>query len=134
MAKIVVAVGVSMVKGGDIIALGQSLKSTMDKAQSGLPVGVSLSQIQDQPKAVSRSVSEFVSVLIEAVVIVLVVSFVSLGWHKGGRFGWHIDMRPGLVVAITIPLVLAIAQPQSLLQLAWQLAATARAVRTTLSG
>ena len=103
----VVAVGVSMVKGGDIIALGHSLQTSMDKVQASLPVGVNLSQIQDQPKAVSRSVSEFVSVLIEAVVIVLVVSFVSLGWHKGGRFGWHIDMRPGLVVGITIPLVLA---------------------------
>ena len=103
----VVAVGVSMVKGGDIIALGHSLQTSMDKVQASLPVGVNLSQIQDQPKAVSRSVSEFVNVLIEAVVIVLVVSFVSLGWHKGGRFGWHIDMRPGLVVGITIPLVLA---------------------------
>jgi multidrug efflux pump len=72
-----------------------------------LPHGISLVQFQDQPQAVSRSVGEFVSVFIEAVLIVLVVSFVSLGWHKGGRFGWHIDMRPGLVVGITIPLVLA---------------------------
>ncbi len=103
----VVAVGVSMVKGGDIIALGKSLTTTMAQVQASLPVGVQLSQVQDQPKAVSTSVSEFVKVLIEAVVIVLLVSFVSLGWHKGGRFGWHIDMRPGLVVGITIPLVLA---------------------------
>ncbi|MDB5878954.1 MAG: multidrug transporter AcrB, partial [Variovorax sp.] len=43
-----------------------------------------------------------------AVAIVLAVSFVALGLHKGGRFGWHIDVRPGLVVAITIPLVLAV--------------------------
>ncbi|MEY2656894.1 MAG: hypothetical protein RLZZ395_636, partial [Pseudomonadota bacterium] len=50
---------------------------------------------------------EFVRVLIEAVLIVLIVSFVSLGLHKGGRFGWYVDIRPGLVVAITIPLVLA---------------------------
>jgi multidrug efflux pump subunit AcrB len=56
---------------------------------------------------VSRSVGEFISVLIEAVVIVLIVSFVSLGWHKGGRFGWYVDIRPGLVVGITIPLVLS---------------------------
>jgi multidrug efflux pump subunit AcrB len=46
-------------------------------------------------------------VLIEAVVIVLLVSFVSLGLHKGGRWGWYVDIRPGLVVGITIPLVLA---------------------------
>ena len=103
----VLAVGVSMVKGGDIIALGQALDKTMANVRSSLPAGISLSQIQDQPKAVSRSVGEFVNVLIEAVVIVLVVSFVSLGWHKGGRFGYYIDMRPGLVVGITIPLVLA---------------------------
>jgi multidrug efflux pump subunit AcrB len=96
-----------MVKGGDIIALGHALDKTMANVRNNLPAGISLSQIQDQPQAVSRSVGEFVSVLIEAVVIVLVVSFVSLGWHKGGRFGYYIDMRPGLVVGITIPLVLA---------------------------
>jgi len=105
--KEVIAVGVSMVKGGDIIALGKSLDKTIQQVQIGLPVGVQLSQIQNQPKAVSRSVGEFINVLIEAVVIVLLVSFISLGWHKGGRFGWYIDMRPGLVVGITIPLVLA---------------------------
>jgi multidrug efflux pump subunit AcrB len=105
--KDVIAVGVSMVKGGDIIALGKSLDKTIQQVQIGLPVGVQLSQIQNQPKAVSRSVGEFINVLIEAVVIVLLVSFISLGWHKGGRFGWYIDMRPGLVVGITIPLVLA---------------------------
>ena len=105
--KQVVALGVSMAKGGDIIALGKALRESTKKIQSNLPHGVRLVQLQDQPKAVERSISEFVSVLIEAVVIVLVVSFVSLGWHKGGRFGWHIDMRPGLVVGITIPLVLA---------------------------
>jgi multidrug efflux pump len=42
------------------------------------------------------------------VAIVLAVSIIALGLHKGGRFGWYIDMRPGLVVAITIPLVLAV--------------------------
>lgn len=63
--------------------------------------------MQDQPKAVEKSVGEFVKVLIEAVLIVLLVSFVALGLHKGGRYGWYVDMRPGWVVAITIPLVLA---------------------------
>jgi len=105
--KQVVAMGVSMTKGGDIIALGKALDQVREKIQANLPYGVSLRQLQDQPKAVSRSISEFISVLIEAVVIVLVVSFVALGLQKGGRFGWHIDMRPGLVVGITIPLVLA---------------------------
>jgi len=103
----VVAIGVSMTKGGDIIQLGKSLEQSVGKWQAELPVGVKLSNLQNQPKAVSRSVGEFIGVLIEAVVIVLLVSFVSLGWHKGGRFGWYVDMRPGLVVGITIPLVLS---------------------------
>ncbi len=103
----VIALGVSMAKKGDIIALGKSLKVATQKIEQTLPAGVRLVQVQDQPKAVMSSVGEFVQVLIEAVLIVLLVSFVSLGLHKGGRFGWHVDIRPGLVVAITIPLVLA---------------------------
>ena len=103
----IIALGVSMTKGGDIIRLGQSLAQAVHQLQSELPAGVKLSNLQNQPQAVSRSVGEFISVLIEAVVIVLIVSFVSLGWHKGGRFGWYVDIRPGLVVGITIPLVLS---------------------------
>jgi len=104
----VIGLGISMAKGGDIIALGQSLRTATEHIQKSLPVGVTLAQVQDQPAAVANSVGEFVHVLIEAVVIVLAVSFISLGLHKGGRFGWHIDYRPGLVVGITIPLVLAV--------------------------
>jgi multidrug efflux pump len=103
----VIALGVSMAKGGDIIVLGKALQEATARIEKSLPLGVRLVQVQDQPKAVSQSVGEFVHVLIEAVLIVLVVSFVSLGLHKGGRFGWYVDMRPGLVVAITIPMVLA---------------------------
>nr|WP_315262303.1 efflux RND transporter permease subunit [uncultured Limnohabitans sp.] len=105
--KPVIALGVSMAKGGDIIALGKALQVATSRIEKALPVGVSLVQVQDQPKAVQKSVGEFVSVLIEAVLIVLAVSFVALGLHKGGRYGWYVDMRPGWVVAITIPLVLA---------------------------
>jgi len=103
----VIALGVSMTKGGDIISLGHSLEQAVAGLQTSLPAGVKLSNLQNQPQAVSSSVGEFIAVLIEAGLIVLIVSFVSLGWHKGGRFGWYIDMRPGLVVGITIPLVLA---------------------------
>jgi multidrug efflux pump len=103
----VIAIGVSMTKGGDIIRLGHALEKTVAQLQTSLPVGVKLSNLQNQPNAVSRSVGEFVGVLVEAVLIVLLVSFVSLGLHKGGRFGWYVDMRPGMVVGITIPLVLA---------------------------
>ena len=95
-----------MTKGGDIIRLGHELEQATEKLQSALPAGVRLGNVQNQPQAVSRSVGEFIG-LIEAVMIVLIVSFVSLGWHKGGRFGGYIDMRPGLVIGITIPLVLA---------------------------
>ncbi|MDO5623366.1 MAG: efflux RND transporter permease subunit [Pseudomonadota bacterium] len=108
----VIALGVSMGKGGDIIALGKSLAESVAQIEKTLPVGVHLAQIQDQPQAVRDSVNEFVKVLIEAVVIVLAVSFLSLGLHKRpGKHPlwrrWTLDMRPGLVVGITIPLVLA---------------------------
>ncbi len=106
--KEVIALGVSMTKGGDIIALGKALRAATVSIDKQLPLGVKLAQVQDQPVAVASSVNEFVRVLIEAVAIVLAVSIISLGLHKGGRFGWYIDMRPGLVVAITIPLVLAV--------------------------
>ncbi|MDY0106734.1 MAG: efflux RND transporter permease subunit [Giesbergeria sp.] len=109
----VVALGVSMTKGGDIIRLGQALHAATASIGKTLPAGVKLVNVQDQPKSVASSVNEFVKVLIEAVVIVLAVSFISLGMHK--RAGeqrwwrrWYIDPRPGLVVAITIPLVLAV--------------------------
>ncbi len=101
----VVALGVSMAKGGDIIALGKALGQAMAGIQADLPVGVSIERVQDQPAAVSKSVNEFVKVLIEAIVIVLAVSFISLGLHTRPL---RIDIWPGLVVAITIPLVLAI--------------------------
>ena len=105
--KEVIGLGVSMAKGGDIIQLGKALQTATARIEKTLPAGVTLVQVQDQPQAVSRSVGEFVRVLIEAVLIVLVVSIVALGLHKGGRYGWYVDVRPGLVVAITIPLVLA---------------------------
>jgi multidrug efflux pump len=112
--KEVIALGVSMAKGGDIIRLGQSLKAATSRIDDALPAGIRLVQIQDQPKAVSTSVNEFVRVLIEAVAIVLAVSFISLGLHKRHEPGlpfwkrWYVDMRPGLVVGVTIPLVLAV--------------------------
>ena len=101
----VVALGIAMARGGDIIELGESLRAASSRLQAALPAGMTLSQVQDQPRAVSRSVNEFVQVLIEAIVIVLAVSFISLGLHTRPL---RIDVWPGLVVGITIPLVLAI--------------------------
>jgi multidrug efflux pump len=109
----VIAIGVSMAKGGDIIALGKALKLATRSIETQLPAGLTLVQLQDQPKAVAASVNEFVGVLIEAILIVLAVSFVSLGLHRRqDATRWYqrytIDMRPGLIVGITIPLVLAV--------------------------
>ena len=102
--KEVIGLGVSMEKGGDIIALGKDLKAAMAGLEDQLPVGITLEQVSDQPRAVKSSVNEFLKVLAEAVLIVLAVSFVALGFHTRP---FRIDVRPGLVVALTIPLVLA---------------------------
>lgn len=91
-----VGLAVSMRKGGDVIRLGQQLTETVKRIQERLPVGVEIHAVSDQPKVVRESVHEFTKSLFEAVIIVLAVSFVSLG------------MRTGLVVALSIPLVLAI--------------------------
>lgn len=103
--KEVIGLGVSMEKGGDIIALGKNLNATLANIKSKLPVGIELETVSDQPKVVKDSVNEFVMVLIEAVVIVLAVSFLALGLHTRPL---RIDVRPGLVVGLTIPLVLAV--------------------------
>jgi multidrug efflux pump subunit AcrB len=101
----VIGLGVSMAKGGDIIDLGKALAVAERQIEAKLPVGIDMSKVADQPRAVSTSVNEFLRVLAEALVIVLAVSFVSLGLHTKPL---RIDWRPGLVVLLTIPLVLAI--------------------------
>jgi len=90
-----IGLAVSMRKGGDIIALGKNLETEFQTLQNTLPLGMELKKVSDQPVAVQRSIHEFVKVLAEAVIIVLLVSFFSLGF------------RTGLVVAFSIPLVLA---------------------------
>ena len=103
--KEVIGLGISMVNGGDIIRLGEELEKVERRILSELPVGIELQRVADQPESVRTSVNEFVKVLIEAIVIVLVVSFLSLGLHSKP---FRVDTRPGLVVALTIPLVLAL--------------------------
>src|SRR5690606_10096029 len=90
-----IGLAVAMKDGGDILMLGESLEGEFARLQAELPAGMQLRKVSDQPAAVKTSVGEFVQVLIEALVIVLLVSFFSLG------------MRTGLVVAFSIPLVLA---------------------------
>ena len=101
----VIGLGVSMAKGGDIIELGKALAEAERRIEANLPIGIDMAKVADQPRAVSTSVNEFLRVLAEALVIVLAVSFVSLGLHTRPL---RIDLRPGLVVLLTIPLVLAI--------------------------
>ena len=90
-----IGLGVSMRSGGDIVRLGTHLDSEISRIQKVLPVGLELVHVNDQPRAVRASVSEFTKSVAEAVIIVLAVSFFSLG------------LRAGLVVAISIPLVLS---------------------------
>ncbi|MFZ3288283.1 MAG: efflux RND transporter permease subunit [Telluria sp.] len=103
--KEVIGLGISMEKGGNIIEMGKHLERTVADIKAKLPVGIELERVSDQPRAVTASVGEFIRTLIEAVLIVLAVSFVALGLHTKPL---RIDVRPGLVVALTIPLVLAI--------------------------
>ncbi len=103
--KEVIGLGVSMEKGGNIIRMGEGLQKTVDQMKAKLPVGIELERVSNQPAAVTASVGEFVHTLIEAVLIVLAVSFLSLGLHSKP---FRLDARPGLVVALTIPLVLSV--------------------------
>ena len=96
MGKEALGLGVSMKKGGDIVTLGKNLDREIDQLEKNLPVGLDLNRVNDQPRAVRASISEFVRSVAEAVAIVLAVSFVSLG------------LRTGMVVALSIPLVLAV--------------------------
>ena len=81
--KPAIGLGVSMQDGANIITLGHNLKGAMDAIVRELPVGIEVTQIADQPHIVNDSVSEFVKTFAEALVIVLVVSFLSLGWRTG---------------------------------------------------
>ncbi len=94
--KPALGLGVSMQDGANIVALGRNLKQAMAAVTAELPVGIEVTQIADQPRIVEGSVSEFVETFVEALGIVLLVSFLSLGW------------RTGIVVALSVPLVLAI--------------------------
>jgi len=90
-----IALGVVMAKGGNILELGRALDAAMRRIRQDLPLGFEISKVADQPEVVADSVSEFVRSFVEALVIVLAVSFLSLGW------------RTGIVVALAVPLVLA---------------------------
>ncbi|HAP10732.1 MAG TPA: multidrug transporter AcrB, partial [Afipia sp.] len=94
--KPAIGVGVVMAKGANILELGESIKKATAEFMSAVPQGIEIEQIADQPKVVEHAVSEFVHSFVEALAIVLFVSFLALGW------------RTGIVVALSVPLVLAI--------------------------
>ncbi|CAI8736706.1 multidrug efflux pump [Pseudomonas sp. IT-196MI5] len=93
--KQAIGLAIAMQKGGNVQAFGKALHTRIDELTADLPVGVGIYNVSDQAVVVEEAVGGFTSALFEAVVIVLLVSFVSLG------------VRAGLVVACSIPLVLA---------------------------
>jgi len=95
MGEDAIGLAVAMKEGGDILILGKALEAEFARIQNNLPAGMQLRKVSDQPAAVKTGVGEFVQVLVEALTIVLLVSFFSLG------------LRTGMVVALAIPLVLA---------------------------
>lgn len=94
--KDAIALIVGMREGANILEYGAELDAMMERVAADLPVGIDLHKVADQPHVVEESVNHFIQALIEAVVIVLAVSFVSLG------------IRAGLVVTMAIPLTLAL--------------------------
>ena len=94
--KPAVGLSVAMAPGGNVIDLGKALRAEAEKIKADLPAGAELHEAAFQPKVVDESVSEFVRSFVEALAIVLAVSFLTLG------------VRTGVVVALSVPLVLAI--------------------------
>ncbi|MFN3506663.1 MAG: efflux RND transporter permease subunit [Allorhizobium sp.] len=91
-----IGLAIGMKAGANLLTFGEQLEAQLDRVIADLPIGVTVERVSDQPAVVEEAVSGFTKALFEAIVIVLAISFISLG------------MRAGLVVAISIPLVLAI--------------------------
>lgn len=90
----VLMLGITMTTDGNIVDLGKAMETAVDKIQSELPHGVELERVADQPSTVKDAIWDFERSLMEALIIVIAVSLVSLGW------------RTGIVVATSVPLVL----------------------------
>jgi len=104
----VLLLGISMSDDGNIVELGKSIDGAVAKVQGELPYGVELERVADQPNTVKEAIWEFERSLLEALIIVLAVSFISLGW------------RTGIVVATSVPLVLG-AVALVMLAMGWNL-------------
>ncbi|MGH6896070.1 MAG: efflux RND transporter permease subunit, partial [Geminicoccaceae bacterium] len=94
-----IGVAIAMRDGGDILALGRNIEREMAAIQAGLPIGIEPTLVADQAVTVDAAINEFTTSLWQAILIIIAASFVSLG------------MRPGAVVALAIPLTLAIVFP-----------------------
>ena len=94
-----IGLAIAMREGGDILALGRNIKQAMDRITADLPIGIEPSLVADQAVVVHQAIGEFMTSLLQAIAIILVVSFISLG------------VRPGLIIALAIPLTLAIVFP-----------------------
>ncbi len=91
-----VGLGVAMVEGGNVLNLGHALEAELERIRADLPAGIEVHWVAFQPHVVEESVGEFIRSFFEALIIVLVMSFLSLGW------------RTGVVVALSVPFVLAL--------------------------
>jgi len=92
-----IGLAIAMHDGGDILALGDNIRATMARLTADLPLGIEPHLVADQPVVVDQAISEFMESLWQAIAIILGMSFISLG------------VRPGLVVAMAIPITLAVA-------------------------
>ena len=90
-----IGLALAMEPGGNILTLGENLEKYIEHIKEELPAGMEITQTFNQPKVVETSIDEFIEALAEAIVIVLLVSLISLG------------VRSGLVVAFSIPMVIA---------------------------
>ena len=94
-----IGLAIAMRDGGDILALGANIKKVMAQITTDLPIGIEPSLVADQSVVVHKAIGEFMTSLLQAIAIILAVSFISLG------------VRPGLIIALAIPLTLAIVFP-----------------------
>jgi multidrug efflux pump len=94
--KAAIGIGVVTAKGANILELGKDVAKATDEFMRAVPQGINVDMVADQPKVVEHAVGEFIHSFVEALAIVLFVSFLALGW------------RTGFVVAASVPLVLAI--------------------------
>ncbi|PNG25010.1 efflux RND transporter permease subunit [Methylocella silvestris] len=97
--KPAIGLAIAMRDGGDILALGANVRSELNKAVAELPIGVEAALVSDQPQVVTTAIGEFMESLWQAVAIIMAISVLSLG------------LRPGAIVALTIPLTIAIVFP-----------------------